>query len=199
MQLLIGRIFDGRGEAQASSDSTSSLGSPVGLKARNSSSEIDPGYSIAEFTISQTATNSIEVLGEFDGYLHVSINYRSRYGALKWLRPRASSAQFDGGITGLVWISNNPNPPAEDPHVVADADLSSYYDQRSTLFAPEVRAAVEEFCRTATGERPACIEWTPGELSGRRLDSPVPRGGPEICDDPWCENQEPGHPYHGIG
>ncbi|WP_353963350.1 Imm1 family immunity protein [Streptomyces sp. NBC_00198] len=33
-----------------------------------------------------------------------------------------------------------------------------------------IRAAVEEYCRAGTGHRPTCIDWTAGQMSGRRLD-----------------------------
>ncbi|WP_398900972.1 Imm1 family immunity protein [Streptomyces sp. 1114.5] len=34
---------------------------------------------------------------------------------------------------------------------------------------PEVRAALEEFCRMGTGNRPECIRWVCGYMNGYRL------------------------------
>ncbi|MET7749740.1 Imm1 family immunity protein [Micromonospora sp. NPDC005367] len=41
-------------------------------------------------------------------------------------------------------------------------------NRRSVLPLAQVRAAVEEFCRTGTGDRPECIRWVRGEINGER-------------------------------
>ncbi|MGW2084238.1 Imm1 family immunity protein [Streptomyces sp. NPDC001880] len=149
-----------------------------------------------EFTLSKGRVNGIEALQNFDSYLHVAINYRTGYGALKWLLPPGSAVLSDVAIAERVWISDNPTPPDMDPYVISDPGLPHYHHLRSALPIPAVRAAAEEFCRTGTGMRPSCIEWTPGDLSGRRLGVPDSRISAAYCDDPWCDISEPGHPCH---
>ncbi|WP_443069026.1 Imm1 family immunity protein [Streptomyces sp. NBC_01278] len=152
---------------------------------------------VVEFTLSQNRTNQIDrALQNFESYLHVAVNHQTGYGALKWLLPPGSSVLVDATIAEHVWISDNPTPPDTDPRVMADSDLMRYHHLRSTLPIPAVRAAVEEFCRTGTGMRPSCIKWTPGDLSGRRVDFPDSSISTAYCDDPWCDITEPGHPCH---
>ncbi|WP_438307099.1 Imm1 family immunity protein (plasmid) [Streptomyces sp. HUAS TT11] len=149
-----------------------------------------------EFTLSRSRLNGIEALRNFDSYLHVAINHRTGYGALKWLFSSDSTVSIDAAIAKHVWISDNPTPPEMDPHVISDPDLPRYHHPRSTLPISAVRAATEEFCRAGTGMRPSCIHWTPGDLSGRRLDVPDSKISAAYCDDPWCDIVEPGHPRH---
>ncbi|WP_153547953.1 Imm1 family immunity protein [Streptomyces sp. RB17] len=163
-----------------------------GDSAMNSAGE---GVTV-EFTLSKGRANRIDALQNFDSYLHAAVNHQTGYGALKWLLPPGSAVFIDAAIAEHVWISDNPTPPDMDPHVISDPDLPRYHHVRSTLPMHAVRAAVEEFCRTGTGMRPSCIDWTPGDLSGRRLDVPDSRISAAYCDDPWCDNSEPGHPCH---
>ncbi|MGW3130668.1 Imm1 family immunity protein [Streptomyces sp. NPDC001123] len=151
---------------------------------------------IVQFTLSRSRANRIEPSQNFDSYLHVAINHQTGYGALKWLLPPGSDVSVDAAIAGHVWISDNPTPPHMDPYVISDPDLPRYHNPRSTLPIPAVRAAAEEFCRTGTGMRPSSIDWTPGNLSGVRLDVPDSRLSVTYCEDPWCDILEPGHPRH---
>lgn len=73
-------------------------------------------------------------------------------------------------IDDYVWVSDNPAPPDFDPRVVSDPCVPYFYHPRSTLPAAQIRAAVEEFCRTGTGERPERVHWVRGEANGNRLD-----------------------------
>jgi hypothetical protein len=103
-----------------------------------------------------------------DSYLRVAVNRSTGYGALVWFV--AASGPRKGGIFDQVWISDNPEPPGFDPRVVSDPDLPLFFDPRSTLPVAQVRAAVEQFCRSGTGERPESAAWVPGQVNGHRLD-----------------------------
>nr|WP_121175647.1 Imm1 family immunity protein [Streptomyces sp. 1114.5] len=56
-----------------------------------------------------------------------------------------------------------------DPRAVSDPGEPRFHDPRSCLPVPEVRAALEEFCRMGTGNRPECIRWVCGYMNGYRL------------------------------
>lgn len=107
--------------------------------------------SVAEFSFADRgadhATNS----------LTVAVNRATGYGALVWcvnlLYPKK------GGIYGRIWVSDNPQPPEFDTRVASDPWASEFRDPRSTLPLPRIRAALEEFCRTGTGDRPQSIDW----------------------------------------
>ncbi|MDX2940458.1 MULTISPECIES: Imm1 family immunity protein [Streptomyces] len=103
-----------------------------------------------------------------DNYLRVAVNRSTGYGGLVWGVTEDSPRR--GGIHNSVWVSDNPLPPAFDPRVVSDPGYPLFHDPCSTLPVPRVRAAVEEFCRTDTGDRPRCVQWVPGHLNGERLD-----------------------------
>lgn len=138
----------------------------------------------------------------WDSSLDVTINARSGYGALRWMVSDDTAVPVDPKIAEHLWLSNNPNPPLTDPSVFADPWLPSYYHPNSTMPVAQIRTAVEEFCLTRTGQRPACIDWTPGDWGGHRLDTPqlvrktVGSGG---CEDPWSARPEPEHPSPAIG
>jgi hypothetical protein len=103
-----------------------------------------------------------------DNYLRVAVNRSTGYGGLVWGFTEESPRR--GGVYDSVWVSDNPRPPEFDPRVVSDPGLPLFHDPHSTLPVPRVRAAVEEFCRTGTGDRPECVHWVPGHVNGRRLD-----------------------------
>jgi len=63
-------------------------------------------------------------------------------------------------------VSDNPAPPSFDPLVVSDPCSPLSFDPHSTLPAAQIRAAMEEFSRTGTGERPRCVRWAHGEPGG---------------------------------
>ncbi len=105
-----------------------------------------------------------------DNFLRLAVNRRTGYGALIWFVTQESPRK--GNIYKQVWISNNIEPPTMDPRVVSDPGYPLFHDPRSTLPLELIHATVNEFLRTGTGERPACIDWTPGHVNGQRLDSP---------------------------
>ncbi|MFD9398140.1 Imm1 family immunity protein [Streptomyces sp. NPDC060011] len=154
------------------------------------------GGQSAEFTFTQRPEGSTGGLLDFDGYLHAAVNAQTGHGALKWMLTRRSTVVMDPAIADQVWLSDNPAPPTKDPNVIADPGFPLYHHPRSTLPVDRIRAAVEEYCRAGTGHRPTCIDWTAGQLPGRRLDSPVAEAYITHCEDPWCEIPEPQHPAH---
>lgn len=105
-----------------------------------------------------------------DNHLRLAVNRRTGYGSLVWFVNDRSVKK--GGIYDSVWVSDNPEPPDFDPRVVSDPGYPLFHDPASTLSVDRVRAAVEEFCRQGTGERPECISWVPGEMNGQRYDRP---------------------------
>jgi hypothetical protein len=157
------------------------------------------GGEIAEFTLAERQHASEGDMPHFDSYLHVAVNARTGYGALKWMLTQGSTVLTDASIGDQVWLSDNPAPPDINPDVISDPGFPRYHHPRSTLPVALVRAAVEEFCRTDTGHRPTCIEWTPGDLAGRRLDTPAEEAEEDVithCEDPWCTNSGQEHPAH---
>ncbi|WP_203883999.1 Imm1 family immunity protein [Planotetraspora kaengkrachanensis] len=103
-------------------------------------------------------------------YLRVAVNRHTGYGALIWLVDQADPRK--GGVYDSVWISDNPESPDFDPRVVSDPGYPLFHDPSSTLPVAQIRAALEEYCRAYTGERPECISWVEGHLNGQRLDRP---------------------------
>ncbi|MEV6846726.1 Imm1 family immunity protein [Actinoplanes sp. NPDC051411] len=84
-----------------------------------------------------------------DDLLIVSVNSETGYGAIVWFVSRGSARK--GGIYDHVWISDNPNPPQSDPRVFADLQSAIYHDRLSTIPAPQVQKALEEYFETGTG------------------------------------------------
>ncbi|MEE1811801.1 Imm1 family immunity protein [Streptomyces sp. BE133] len=103
-----------------------------------------------------------------DNFLRVAINSATGFGALIWFVSEDHPVKFEP--FDHVWVSNNPNPPDFDPRVVSDPGEPRFHDRKSAVPIPEVRAALEEYCRVGTGSRPECIPWVRGHMSGRRLD-----------------------------
>ncbi|WP_440103657.1 Imm1 family immunity protein [Streptosporangium sp. H16] len=103
-----------------------------------------------------------------NNFLRISVNSTTGFGGLIWFVGENHPAR--GGVFDHAWISDNPNPPDFDPRVVSDPGEPAFHDPRSTLSIHEVRTAVEEFRRTGTGDRPECIRWVHGDVSGHRLD-----------------------------
>jgi hypothetical protein len=74
-----------------------------------------------------------------------------------------------GGIYDDVRVTDDPSPPDFDTRVRSDSHTDECHDPRSTLPLSVIRTAVEEFCRTGTGERPQSVGWAEAAvLSGRR-------------------------------
>lgn len=156
------------------------------------------GGMTAQFIFAGQRLDMDDLTGQFDNYLHIAVNAATGYGALMWLVTEGTTVSVAPSIAEHVWISDNPYPPAFDPDVISDPGFPRYHHPHSTLPVGQIRAAVEEFCRNGTGHRPECISWTPGELSGRRLDTPEPEERITLCEDPWCD-QAGWHPYHAVG
>lgn len=104
-----------------------------------------------------------------DNFLYVAVNSSTGYGGLTWLVTRERARKSEYRTADHVWVSDNPAPPDFDPRVVADPGGPVFYDPRSALPASQIRAALEEFCRTGTGDRPECVSWVLGETTGGRL------------------------------
>ncbi|MER7280164.1 Imm1 family immunity protein [Dactylosporangium sp. NPDC000244] len=105
-----------------------------------------------------------------DNYLFVGVNAKTGYGGLSWYFSPDRGVPADDEIGSWVWVSNNPEPPDFDPRVVSEPHYPMFYNPESTIPVAHVRAALEEFCRTGTGDRPSCISWVKGEVDGRRFD-----------------------------
>ncbi|WP_231330179.1 Imm1 family immunity protein [Actinomadura graeca] len=105
-----------------------------------------------------------------DNFLRVALNGSTGYGGLVWGITDDSPRRE--GVSDGVWVSDNPEPPDFDPRVVSDPGYPLFFDPRCALPIPRVRAAVEEFCRLGTGDRPENIDWVPGRANGKRLDEP---------------------------
>lgn len=114
--------------------------------------------------------------------LRVAINRRHGYGALVWFVDEKFPR--DGGVYDSVWISDNPEPLDFDPRVVSDPGYPLFHDPASTLPLSQVQAAVEEFCRLCSGNRPECINWVAGHMNAQRLDRPF---AVEVVEDPEIE------------
>jgi hypothetical protein len=99
--------------------------------------------------------------------LVVAVNRVTGYGALVWFVNRRYART--GGIHDRIWVSDNPQPPGFDTRVVSDPWASEFHDPRSTLRLPQIRAALEEFCRTGTGDRPQSVTWVEAaDFNGKR-------------------------------
>lgn len=103
-------------------------------------------------------------------YLFVAVNELSGFGALTWCTD--GQAPRKGGIYDHAWISDNPDPSGTDSRLVSETYHPRFHDRASAIPLPLVRAAVEEYCRSGTGERPECVDWVSGEISGQRHDRP---------------------------
>ncbi|MFD8767103.1 Imm1 family immunity protein [Streptomyces mirabilis] len=103
-----------------------------------------------------------------DNTLQVAVNLESGYGGLVWFVTQERAMKDE--ISEHIWVSDNPNPPDFDPRVVSDPGVPFFFDPRSALPIDRVRAALEEFCRHETGDRPECIRWVHGEMNGQRYE-----------------------------
>ncbi|MFE4826697.1 Imm1 family immunity protein [Streptomyces sp. NPDC056672] len=103
-----------------------------------------------------------------DNTLQIAVNSETGYGGLVWFATQERVTKND--IAEHIWVSDNPRPPDFDPRVVSDPGVPYFFDSRSALPLDQVRAAVEEFCRLGSGDRPECIEWVRGEMNGQRHD-----------------------------
>jgi hypothetical protein len=121
--------------------------------------------SLAYFSFSDRRLGPAD--NERDNYLVAAVNRETGYGALVWfVTPKFPRS---GDIYDYAWVSDNPEPPGFDPRVVADPGASEFQEPRNTLPLPRIRAALAEFARTGTGDRPESITWAPSGLTGKRL------------------------------
>ena len=105
-----------------------------------------------------------------DNMLLVGVNAATGYGGLVWYVSPARAELSGDAMSRHCWVSDNPHPPGFDPQVLADPGAPLHHDPRSTLPLAEIRAALEEFCRAGTGDRPGSIRWVRGEINGERLE-----------------------------
>ncbi|MET8539084.1 Imm1 family immunity protein [Kitasatospora sp. NPDC004799] len=112
-----------------------------------------------------------------DSTLMVAMDREAGYGGLVW----CVSLRYPkrGGIYACTWVTDNPSPPEDDPKVISDAWTPVFMEPATVLPLPEVRKALEEFCREGTGDRPTCVGWVKGHLNGSRVElgpaaTPVP-------------------------
>ncbi|MGW0574740.1 Imm1 family immunity protein [Streptomyces sp. NPDC002920] len=103
-----------------------------------------------------------------DNHLRVAVNSSTGYGAFVWFLGVERAERVGDAISNSIWVSNNPTPPDFDPRVVSDPGYPLFHDPCSTIPVSQVRLVLEEFCRSKTGDRPACIEWVQGEMNGMR-------------------------------
>ncbi|MGW4897933.1 Imm1 family immunity protein [Kitasatospora sp. NPDC004240] len=103
--------------------------------------------------------------------LCVSANAATGYGALIWCAIPGRGIE-DREICKTLWISDNPQPPEADPYLVADPGYVSFHDRASAIPLAQVRSAVQEYISAGTGQRPKCVTWVAGEITGRRADRP---------------------------
>ncbi|MFG2615801.1 Imm1 family immunity protein [Streptomyces anulatus] len=101
-----------------------------------------------------------------DNALTVGINKATGFGGMTWW-----GEQIPEHPDQAHWVSRNRNPPDFDPRVTADPGHPLWFDRKNVLPIKEVASAIEEFCFNG-GRRPACIEWEPSTVNGRRLNSP---------------------------
>ncbi|MER5770324.1 Imm1 family immunity protein [Streptomyces sp. NPDC001985] len=102
--------------------------------------------------------------------LRVAVNRHHGHGALVWFVDERYPKE--GGIYDSVWISDNPDPIGFDPRIVSDPGYPLFHDPSSALPVSKIQAAVEEFCRMNSGDRPGCVDWVTGHVNGQRLDRP---------------------------
>ncbi|MFJ1756491.1 Imm1 family immunity protein [Kitasatospora sp. NPDC088134] len=158
--------------------------------------EVSPGVysagSQAWFVVGETSADEGP-----RAFLRATVDEHQGYGALSW-----SSDLRTGGIHEFLWLSDNPAPPRADPRLTASPHGGYDYDPACALPLAQVRAAVEEYCASGTGERPACINWVTGDFDGTRhpeslfTEQPeAPRG--RSAAKPWSESEEnpPDHPF----
>ncbi|WP_454855192.1 Imm1 family immunity protein [Promicromonospora soli] len=103
---------------------------------------------------------------EPDHCLYVAVNRATGYGGLIWFCT-ADRPETETSPQG-IWVSDNPEPPADDPRVPSDPYNGILYDAASAIPAERVVAALEEFFTVANGDRPTTVQWVPGDMQGRR-------------------------------
>lgn len=105
-------------------------------------------------------THSVRETYGRKGHLVVAVNKETGYGALMWY----------WSAKDPVWVTDNPQPPDFDPRVVSDSGYPLFHSPSSTLPVKQFQEALEEFCYSGTGDRPASVDWVRGDPCGRRMD-----------------------------
>jgi len=141
---------------------------------------VAPG-SLARFCLDRRRFNSVNVQNLPEFCIVVAANRATGYGAMVWYTNNKDVISGDA-----VWISDNLEPPATDPRVVADPHYPLFHSPSSAVPLSRLREALEEFCLGGTGARPATVDWIRGDLSGRRSDKVQAVDFVEVPDDPWA-------------
>ncbi|MFI8100480.1 Imm1 family immunity protein [Streptomyces sp. NPDC086023] len=106
--------------------------------------------------------------------LTVTVNHDRRCGGLVWYADGDTAERLaeSGGkdFADSIWVSVNLDPLAFDPELMSDPWTPTYMHRTSALPIPVLRAAIEEFCRNGTGDRPTCIQWIEGNFDGTILE-----------------------------
>ena len=103
-------------------------------------------------------------------YLQVVANQCTGFGAVSWFVTDEWPSQGADPVADHAWVSLNADSP-EDPKVIGDPGYPRWYHPRHAIPLEQVEAAVREFCRRGTGDRPECLFWA--EVSdGSLLTSP---------------------------
>ncbi|MFC8797625.1 Imm1 family immunity protein [Promicromonospora sp. NPDC057138] len=103
---------------------------------------------------------------EPDHCLYVSVNRTTGYGGLIWFCT-ADRPETETSPQG-IWVSDSPEPPADDPRVPADPYNGIFHDAASAIPVKHVVAALEEFFTVGNGDRPTTVQWVAGDMQGRR-------------------------------
>ncbi|GAA2600513.1 hypothetical protein GCM10010435_94860 [Winogradskya consettensis] len=98
--------------------------------------------------------------------LRLAVNAATGYGSLTWMGTAPDGQSSD--LYDHIWVSDNPQPLDWDPRVVGDPYVPTFHDPRNALPIFQIRSAVDEYCSTEDGERPAEIRWAHGEFDGQR-------------------------------
>jgi hypothetical protein len=108
-----------------------------------------------------------------DNSLLVTINYGNGYGAFYWCVKASRGAQINAKLGSDMadwpWVSDAGEGIGFDPKLLVDPEGPFYHDPRNALPGSEVRSVLEEFLRTANGDRPETISWAKGQDSGERI------------------------------
>lgn len=147
---------------------------------------VNPGEDAWIFYSDRPFSDDFGVRWRAESYLRAAVNRTTGYGALIWWADGTRDGRTE--VDSWIWISDNPEPPAFDPRVVADPGYPLFHHPRSALPINQVRAALEEFARLGTGDRPECVSWTKGDPSGRRDDQ-------ESSDEDEVEVPYPENPW----
>ncbi|MFJ8164135.1 Imm1 family immunity protein [Streptomyces sp. NPDC096136] len=116
-------------------------------------------------------------LSRTEASLTVSVNHENGYGGLAWFADGNTAKRLmetrGEEFADSIWVSMNPTPPEFDPEILSDPWVPTYIHRTSALPIPMLRAALEEFCKAGTGDRPECVNWVEGNFNGTLLNPPI--------------------------